>query len=257
MQSWMALLIAGMLIGPVAGSTVAYADTTVPTETQIAVNQAVDQWNGHLGIRQQCSAGVSIVFEELSGRRGEYRTGSGEVVIDPVDSPDGLGAIVVHELSHHTFLACGAFADADLTAAFYAAQGIPTGRDWFDYSAGWAQAPAEHFAEALATLIVGGGEGGISIDSETIGLLSRWLSGAPITPAVAETRNPIPYSSGGASADPVAVSERGAELPETNQQVAAPPPVAPSQDNPEGDLDDVMPEGPIARVFRLHSWRVI
>ena len=257
MQSWMALLIAGMLVGPVAGSTVAYADTTVSTDTQVVVDQAVDQWNTHLGTRQQCSSGVSVIFEELSGRRGEYRTGSGEVVIDPADSPIGLDAIVVHELSHHTFLACGAFADAEFTTAFYAAQGIPAGRDWFDYSAGWAQAPAEHFAEALATIVVGGGEGGIPIDSETIGLLSRWLAGAPVAPPVAETRDPVPYSSGGATAEPVAVSDRGAELPETNQQVAAPPLVAPSQSEPDGDVDHVTLKTLITRVLRLHSWRVI
>ncbi len=119
MQSWMALLVAGMLIGPVSGSTVAYADTApVSAETQTVVGQALDYWNAHLGIRQQCSSGVAVVFEELSGRRGEYRTGSGEIVIDPTDSAAGLEAIVVHELSHHTFLACGAFADADFTAAF-------------------------------------------------------------------------------------------------------------------------------------------
>jgi len=156
MQSWMALLVAGMLIGPVVGSPVAYADTT---EAETVVAQAYEQWNSNLGVRKTCSSGVSVIFEELSGRRGEYRTATGEVVIDPTDSADGMAAIVAHELSHHTFLACGVFADREFTEAFYAAQGLPFGRDWFDYSAGWTQTPAEHFAEAMATVIVGDGEG--------------------------------------------------------------------------------------------------
>jgi len=234
-----------------------YVDATASTETQAVVSQAYDEWNGHLGARRKCSSGVTIVFEELSGLRGEYRTGTGEIVIDPTASAHGLDSIVVHELSHHTFLACGAAADAEFTAAFYAAQSIPTGRDWFDYSAGWSQVPAEHFAEALATIVVGSGEGGIAISSETVGVVSRWLAGAPIAPPVAEVRDPVAYSAGGVAADPVAVNERGAELPDTAEQVAAPPPTPPPtmslSSGAGNDVDDVIPQSPIARVFRLYS----
>jgi hypothetical protein len=251
----MALLIAGMLIGPVSGSTVAYADTTaVSTETETIVSQAFDDWNGHLGTRQRCSSGVTVVFQELSSRRGEYRTGSGEVVIDPTDSAAGLDAIVVHELSHHTFLACGAFADADFTAAFYAAQGIPADRDWFDYSAGWSQAPAEHFAEVMATVIVGSGEGGISVGAEAIALISRWLAGAAAVPPVVDEREPVPYSTGGASAESVAVSERGAELP-TSTQLPAEPPAESSVAEIAAEISNIVPQ--IAHVSHRYSWRAI
>lgn len=253
MQSWMALLIAGMLIGPVAGSTVAYADTpTVSTETATIVSQAFDDWTGHLGTRQQCSVGVTVVYQELSGRRGEYRTGSGEVVIDPTDSTEGLDAIVAHELSHHTFLACGAFADAEFTAAFYAAQGIPAGRDWFDYSAGWSQAPAEHFAETMAKAIVGAGEGGISISTEATNLVSRWLAGAPITTTPPAVREPVPYSTGGSFAEPVSVNERAEATPQ-----ATPPTATVSDRETPEETVSVVPQFTVFKVFWLYSWRAI
>lgn len=195
MQSWKALLIAGMLMGPVIGSTAALADSpSVSADVAAIVDSAYEEWHSSLGVRQQCSSGVSVVFESIDGRRGEYRTRTGEVVIDPNDSTAGMGAIVVHELAHHTFLACGAFADNAFTSAFYAAQDLPEDRDWFYYAAGWAATPAEHFAEAMAVTIYGSGEGGISVGTETSALISRWLAGAPATPP-APSHDPIPYSS--------------------------------------------------------------
>jgi hypothetical protein len=169
------------------------ASSPVPAEVEAAVASAVQEWQGSLGVRRECSSGASVVYEQIDGRRGEYRTRTGEVVIDPTDSAEGLAAIVIHELSHHTFLACGAFADQEFTRAFYTAQGLPEDRDWFDYAAGWSATPAEHFAEAMAITIHGGGEGGIPVGAETTALVSRWLAGAPSTPP-AGSHDPIPYS---------------------------------------------------------------
>ncbi len=193
MQSWKALLTAGMLIGPILGSTTAIADSSVPTEVEAIVDAAYAEWSDALGVRSDCSAAVTISFAAIDGRRGEYRTRTGEVAIDPFGSTDGMAAIVIHELSHHTFLACGAFADTEFTSAFYTAQGLPEDRDWFDYAAGWSATPAEHFAEAMAVTIHGSGEGGIAVGTETSALISRWLAGAPSTPP-AGSHDPIPYS---------------------------------------------------------------
>lgn len=256
----MALLVAGMLFSPVSGSPVAFADTTtVSAEASSAVEQAYEQWSRGLGVRQSCSSGVSIVFEELSGRRGEYRTGSGEVVIDPTDATTGIGAIVAHELSHHTFLACGVFADTEFTDAFYAAQGLPAGRDWFDYGTGWAQTPAEHFAEAMATVIVGSGEGGIHIAGETTDLVSRWLAGAPLATTPAAEHQPEPYATGGTVAAPVEVDDRDGELPRSSQEPvssAAEPVPAEAEAPVEPAADLVVPQLTVVKVFWLYSWRV-
>ena len=213
MQSWKALLLAGMLIGPVVGSSAALAESpAVSAEVEAIVDAAYEQWHDSLGVRQQCSAGVTIIFEVIDGRRGEYRTQSARVVIDPHDSTSGMAAIVVHELSHHTFLACGAFADDDFTQAFYSLQDLPEDRDWFDYAAGWSATPAEHFAEAMAITTVGSGEGGISVGTETTALISRWLAGAPVTPP-AVSHDPIPYSSSTGLAEESGVVETGEPLP--------------------------------------------
>ena len=213
MQSWKALLLVGMLIGPVVGSTAALAESpTVPAEVEAIVDAAYDQWYDSLGVRQGCSAGVTIVFEAVDGRRGEYRTRTAQVVIDPYDTTSGMGSIVAHELSHHTFLACGVFADEDFKDAFYTSQGLPEDRDWFDYAAGWSAAPAEHFAEAMAITTYGSGEGGISAGTETTALISRWLAGAPVTPP-AVSHDPVPYSSSTGLPEENGVVETGETLP--------------------------------------------
>lgn len=226
MQSWMALLVAGMLIGPITGATVASADTpSVSSETQSAVDAAHTQWLSGLGVRDGCSSGASIVFEQLDGRRGEYRTRSATVVVDPTDDIAGMAQIVIHELSHHTFLACGVFADAEFTEAFYAAQGLPAGRDWFDYSAGWGATPAEHFAEAMAVTISGSGQGGIAVGAETKAIIARWLSGAAVATAESDTYEPVPYATD--SASDVSTEDGGrtdapSDVPEPRSEAAAP-----------------------------------
>lgn len=214
MRSWMTVLVAGTLLGTMIGSAPASADSPqISPEVQSIVDSAYDEWYGSLGSRQSCSSGVTMVYEVLDGRRGEYRTKTGEVVIDPTDSTSAMGAIVVHELGHHTFLACGVFADEDFTAAFYASQGLPEDRDWFDYAAGWAATPAEHFAEAMAITIYGSGEGGIPVATETTALVSRWLSGAPIAPP-AVSHDPVPYSSSASGqAEDQGTEETGAPSP--------------------------------------------
>ncbi len=195
MRSWMTLLVLGMISSLVVAPAAASADSpAVPTEVTSIVATAYDEWFDSLGVRQTCSSSVTITYEQLDGRRGEYRTKTGQVVIDPTDTTSGMAAIVVHELSHHTFLACGAFADGDFTTAFYAAQDLPEDRDWFDYATGWSATPAEHFAEAMAVTIHGAGEGGIPVTEETTALVSRWLAGAPTTPP-AVAHDPVPYAS--------------------------------------------------------------
>jgi hypothetical protein len=257
MRSWKALLVAGMLIAPNVGASVASADTpSVPSATQTVVDAAYSEWYGSLGVRQDCSSGVSIVFEELAGRRGEYRTGSAEVVIDPTDNNDGMGAIVLHELSHHSFLACGVFADAEFTRAFFAAQGLPSERDWFDYSSGWAHTPVEQFAEALAVTIGGSSEGGVSISAETVTLVSRWLAGAPVVQA-AETYEPTPYAAVGGSTALIQ-PENGSD--EAAVTVVAPSPqaeIASATDVPQEEADDVVEQKPHTSVYRLISSRVV
>ncbi len=257
MQSWMALLVAGMLIGPVMGSPVALATTsTVSADVEAIVAEAHGVWLDSLGARTACSAGASIIFAELDGRRGEYRTRSAEVVIDPTASTAGLDAIVIHELSHHTFLACGAFADAEFSAAFYAAQGLPAERDWFDYSHGWSATPAEHFAEAMAVATSGSGEGGIAVSGEAQSIIVRWLAGAAVSPPAPATHEPEPYSAGGVSTAPVAPGGRA----------DTPPPSAaePTIDNPApvslevfGEVLTVIPRSQLTKVFWLNSWRVV
>jgi hypothetical protein len=254
----MAAIVAGMLIGPVAGASVAYADSSTPSpEVRAAVDAATAEWQSSLGVRHDCSSGVSIVYDEIDGRRGEYRTASSVVAVDPTDGTDGLEAIVIHELSHHTFLACGVFADADFKQAFYAAQGIPSDRDWFDYAGGWSQTPAEHFAEAMATAIVGNGEGGIPVGVDTVAVVTRWLAGAPLTRAE-EPSAPTPYSSGGISTAPVEIGGRSPN-PEAEEAPAQASEAAAAVESPTATLYrrilEAVRRKPQLSVYWLNWWR--
>jgi len=190
------LLVLGS-IGVLPGAAEA---TSVPTESVIA--EAYQQWWDALGPRQGCASGVTITLGALPSRRGEYRVATQQVVINPAGDLDTLPEIVVHELSHHTFIACGAFADENLTQAFLSAQQLPLDRDWFDYSAGWEQAPAEHFAEVMSVSIVGANTTTIKVTTEAVGVIRLWLAAAPImvSPPPDEYA-PVPYAPAAATTD--------------------------------------------------------
>jgi hypothetical protein len=198
------------------------------------VTQANEQWQASLGVRQVCGSGASIVLEPLPGLRGEYRPAVNQVVIDPGGDIEGMAEIVIHELAHHAFLSCGVFADSGFTQAFYTAQGISTSQDWFDDSLGWSQTPVEQFAEAVAVVIAGRGEGGIEIEPETTDLITRWLAGAPITPSPADSHDPAPYARNDVAVVGGTVSHAGltqtepaatpATLPVSQEQPATPSP---------------------------------
>lgn len=239
-------------MGPLAGSSTAFADAAdAPSDVSPIVDAGYAEWQSSLGARQECSTGVSIVFDRLEGRRGEYRVADAVVVIDPFDSVAGLEAVVVHELSHHTFLACGAFADDVFKDAFYAAQDIPVDRGWFDYSHGWSQTPAEQFAEVMATAVVGSSEGGIAVSGDAVSLVTRWLSGAPLAVAE-ESYEPQPYAVHGISTAPADVGGVGSPAaPEASPSAA---PATSVTIEMQGVVLEAVVHKAVA-VFWLNTWR--
>jgi hypothetical protein len=153
-----------------------------------AVEAAARRWENALTARSSCLGTVTVAFEDLPSRRGEYRTREARVVID-VEVPAAEAPLVAgHELAHHAFVACGGYADPALAAAFYAAQGLPPDREWFDYSAGWSQTPAELFAEAMAVTLEGTTAHGTTITPAAVDVVARWMTGRPLsTPAPTTT----------------------------------------------------------------------
>ncbi len=183
----------------------------------------IARWERGLGARATCGGRVDVAFARLDGRAGEYRLGQDLVVLNPDRPTAGMAYTVVHELSHHTMIACGGHEDPALTVAFYRAQGIPTGRSWFDYSGGWAASPAEQFAEASALAITGTSSGRIPLTAEAVEVVRRWLAGRPL-PAIESTPssdptaldNPAPAPEGPATRQPAASGE-GAVEPEVEE----------------------------------------
>lgn len=214
------------------------------------VDQTYELWQSALGARQECASGAAIVLEALSGRRGEYRPATRQVVLDPRSDPGDMAGVLIHELAHHAFLSCGVFADQDFTDAFYAAQALPADRDWFDYTAGWSLTPAEQFAEATAVAITGRGEGGIEVTTEAADLISRWLAGAPLSRLPAQLDSPEPYAEndvsvrGNAGGDRSLTQVESAATPSARPEpAAAEPSRAPDINSGSEDYQAVLGEG--------------
>lgn len=153
-----------------------------------AVSAAASRWEAALSGRSGCLRSVTISFEDLDSRRGEYRTREARVVIDVAVPVSDAPRVVTHELAHHAFVACGGYVDESLASAFYAAQGLPADRGWFDYSAGWEQNPAELFAEAMTAVIDGGTAHGVVVTSAAKTVVMAWMAAQPLDSlAVPET----------------------------------------------------------------------
>jgi hypothetical protein len=144
-----------------------------PLATVQAAVSAFEESVGGIG----CVGPAQVVFERIKWR-GEYRTTTATVAINPNRAAKSLTYTTVHELSHHAMISCGLYEDASFTTAFYESQGLPAERGWFDYSAGWAATPAEQFADALAFVITGHRDARIRLSSGTVTLVEGWLTGA-------------------------------------------------------------------------------
>lgn len=124
-----------------------------------------------------CVGPARVVVEKIKWR-GEYRTATATVAINPNRAAKSLTYTTIHELSHHAMISCRLFEDATFTAAFFESQGIAADRGWFDYSAGWSATPAEQFADALAYVISGQRDSRVRLSVGTIALVEGWLTGA-------------------------------------------------------------------------------
>lgn len=164
-----------LLAMPVSADTV---ERVPPASTRsAAVASAVDAWQDTVEAHSQCLGTVAIRFEDLPGRRGEYRTSEAVVIVDEHTPEPEVGFVVVHELAHHVFIACRLWEDDAFRRAFYDAAGLPVDRSWFDYSSGWHETPAEVFAEAVTAIVLGRTAHGIDVSAPVLGITEMWLAG--------------------------------------------------------------------------------
>jgi hypothetical protein len=182
----MSALVAVLLLpAGVAGAGAAVDPGGAPPESASAAQAAAGEWAAFLSARSGCLGDVGIRFEQLDGRRGEYRTRARVVAIDPDVPVDQVRRVVVHELAHHAMLACGLYADPAFGEAFYASAALPASRTWFDYSAGWEVTPAEVLAEALTQAITGAPAHGVVASPDTVAVVRAWAAGMPLPEAAA------------------------------------------------------------------------
>lgn len=168
------VLIAALSVAVVpvpAGAT--QRDNDTPKGAERAVALAVEAFEHAIGSRYDCVTEPSVRFEILAGRKGEYRPHDGSIAINPNRPVRTMPVTVVHELGHQFMVSCAIHGDVAFTEAFYAAQGLPAARSWFDYSEGWSNAPAEHFAEAIAWHTLGDTDGRIQLTEQTRELISE------------------------------------------------------------------------------------
>lgn len=189
----MSALIAVLLVPAGVAGAVATVDAGgAPPESASAAEAAVSEWAAFLVARSGCLGDVGIRFEQLDGRRGEYRTRTQMVAIDPDVPVEQVRRVAVHELAHHAMLACGLYADPAFTSAFYAAAGLPASRGWFDYSAGWESTPAEVLAEAVTQAVTGAPAHGVVSGPGTLAVVTAWAAAAPLPAPEAPEASPAP-----------------------------------------------------------------
>ena len=137
-----------------------------------AVTEALVSFQSSTEGLGDCVGDPEIRFEVLPGRRGEYRS-DGTIVINPNRAVEGMMQTTVHELAHHVMFACGFNSDVVFRLAFYRAQGLDLSRGWLDYNLGWSEAPAEHFAETVALVVLGENMDSIPITAAALALVER------------------------------------------------------------------------------------
>lgn len=184
-----------------AGATVTVDATNATPGAAASAEYGASLWQSALSSRGGCLGAASITFGHLSGRKGEYNTRTGVVTIDPDVSPEEVVTVAIHELSHHAHLRCGAYANQEFTSAFYAAQGIPVERAWFDYSAGWAATPAEIFAEAVTMVVTNSTAHGVGVTGDALAVVNAWMHGYAL-PAPAPATTVAPPSTAATAAPP-------------------------------------------------------
>ncbi len=157
-------------------------EANAPTGAMAVVVPAVDAFGSSFSRYQWCLGEPTIVFEDLPGRKGEYRVGLSTVALNPHRRVNDMAQVVVHELAHHLMIECEIDQDKAFKEAFYASQGIPLGRGWYDYADGWSATPAEQFSEAVSLMVLGTNTGRIGI-SEAAAELVRDLAGPDVGPS--------------------------------------------------------------------------
>lgn len=164
------LLAVVVTTNPVGAAAI--SDANAPSGALAVVTPAVDKFEAAFSNYSACLGNPTVVFEDLPGRKGEYRVGLSTVAINPNRDIEGMADVVVHELAHHLMVACGLDKDTNFRDAFYASQGIPLSRGWYDYSAGWSATPAEQFAEAVALSVLKVNSGRIPISDGAVDLVA-------------------------------------------------------------------------------------
>lgn len=203
-----------------AGATVTVDATNATPGAAASAEYGASLWQSALSSRGGCLGAASITFGHLSGRKGEYDTRTGVVTIDPDVSPEEVVTVVIHELAHHAHLRCGAYANQEFTRAFYLAQGLPTDRAWFDYSAGWSATPAEIFAEALTMVVTNSTAHGVAVTAEARAVVDAWMRSHAL-PAPAPTTTIAPTTTAGSSPPPtIGPAEMIPRIPTENEGTA-------------------------------------
>ena len=160
------LLAIGLV--PTRAQATTVAEYGEPTGALEIVLPAVNAFDRAFETFSGCLGEPTVLFEDLPGRKGEYRVGISTIALNPNRATQGMDQVVVHELAHHLMISCEIDKNTSFRDAFYASQGIPPTRGWYDYSAGWSEAPAEQFAEAVSLYVLSRNTNRIVIQSATL-----------------------------------------------------------------------------------------
>jgi hypothetical protein len=173
------IILLTALTGAVPALAADVSEAGAPEGAIAVVVPAVEAFEEVFAAFDACLGQPTILFENLPGRKGEYRVGLSTVALNPNRPVDGMAQVVVHELAHHLMIACGLDRDPAFRESFYLSQGLSLDRGWYDYSEGWSATPAEQFAEVATRYVLGMSGDRIRVESAALAVVAE-LAG-PVT----------------------------------------------------------------------------
>ncbi len=175
MRSWAALVAVLMISCSPPRPEVGFTPAT-PDDVRLLATEAFTDFLGAFPARSGCIGRVTLNSDRDQADRGRYEPQGAVITLRIPATAGKLRNSFIHELAHHLELACPA--QADLRAAFQAAQGFPSTASWFEGPA-WKDTPSEHFAEAVVEVVDGRRNlrYGIDVSQAAIDLVVGWGRG--------------------------------------------------------------------------------
>jgi hypothetical protein len=151
-------------------------DDSVPDDLRALADETWDDFLAAIPGRTDCVTEPTLHAAWDLNTRAVYEPDTSVLTVRVPGTPATLRSELLHEFAHHLEFTCPE--QGELRDGFLAAQGFPTGTDWFTGDS-WETTPSEQYAEAVVELVEGRRthQGGIRLTDEAIAVVREWGGG--------------------------------------------------------------------------------